>query len=211
MKIACKLKSECLESQEIMESCVDELKYFESSENTFDAYTFLSQEYEEEELKPETIRPNSYHDEEDIFRQFQKEQPQKRSRADDYANVRPKKCYLCDVDFTTTAEDHFKENHTLIAQTRCTMCEFETEFPWYLNLHYQIHADDVKLCDFCGKMFKRGSYHSHERYCVRNKETMERFPCRFCPATYLRAYYRTVHERIHTHEVRSWKLKKKFL
>jgi hypothetical protein len=115
--------------------------YFESSENTFDVYSFLNQEYEEVEEKPveAPVQKHEYHDEEDLFRQFQKEQPQKRSRADDYANVRPKKCYLCDCEFETTPEDHFKERHTLIEQTRCRLCDFETEFPWYLNLHMQVN------------------------------------------------------------------------
>jgi hypothetical protein len=59
------------------------------------------------------------------------------------STLKPAKCFLCDVDFgeDQTPEEHFKEKHNQIKMEKCAKCEFETEFPWYLNLHLQVSMD----------------------------------------------------------------------
>lgn len=95
VKIACKLKSECLESQEIIESCVEDTKYFEATENSFDPHVLLHADYDDIQNEEDIVfnEENKFSDDE-AFRAAIKEPPQQRSRADAYTNMRPKKCFL---------------------------------------------------------------------------------------------------------------------
>jgi hypothetical protein len=65
------------------------------------------------------------------------QQPNTRKRF--AANIKPAKCYLCDCQFETTPEDHFKEKHSTMELKRCKKCTFETQFPWYLFIKFQIY------------------------------------------------------------------------
>lgn len=48
------------------------------------------------------------------------ESAQEKSKADDYVGMRPRMCFLCNIDFETTAEDHFQTAHPLVKFERCT-------------------------------------------------------------------------------------------
>lgn len=48
------------------------------------------------------------------------ETPQQKSKAEEYAGLRPRMCFLCNTDFKTTAEDHFQNAHPLVKFERCT-------------------------------------------------------------------------------------------
>lgn len=82
---------------------------------------------------------------------------------------------------------------------------FETEYMYFLNLHYQIHQDDFRLCGTCGiKCESREKYHSHKRGCERKrvpKEDRIKYNCSECPAVYYTKSSFKVHEMIHTQEV----------
>lgn len=115
----------------------------------------------------------------------------------------PARCYLCDKEFEATPKIHFEVNHRQIGKFSCKYdrCSFEIDNLWHLNLHYQVHAEDVKLCNFCGKVFTRGSFLYHKSHCGREEEERKKFRCRFCPNSYSRNHVLKVHERIHTNEV----------
>lgn len=69
-----------------------------------------------------------------------------------------------------------------------------------MNLHYQVHEDDKRLCVFCGKVFKKGS--SHLPNCKTGKNSnRQRLFCRFCNSGYWKAQNLKEHERTHTQEV----------
>lgn len=121
----------------------------------------------------------------------------------DLNQARAEKCYLCDVIFTEDSDmEHFRTYHSEIKLTRCNYCMFETEFPFYLNLHYQLHVDDFRLCRNCGRKFEsREKYHSHIRTCHRKripKEERTKYTCSYCPATYYTKSSFVSHELIHS-------------
>lgn len=116
----------------------------------------------------------------------------------------PARCYLCDKEFEATPKTHFEVNHSQMGKFSCKFdkCEFEIENSlWHLNLHYQVHAENVKLCNFCGKVFTPRSFTSHRGYCGREEEERKKFKCKFCPKIYFRSHILKLHERIHTNEV----------
>jgi hypothetical protein len=77
-----------------MENSVEDSKCFENPDNSFDPHIALRADYEdipETEIKyEEDIRMSD----EEGLKVLIKEPPQQRSRADAYANMRPKKCYM---------------------------------------------------------------------------------------------------------------------
>lgn len=119
---------------------------------------------------------------------------------DSAKTMRPVKCFLCDVDFEDSPEAHFELNHKEIKQMKCKLCDFDTFYPWYLNLHYQVHQNATKLCENCGKMVKTTSFFSHVGHCTRNREGMKKFACSYCPLRYHKPYLLKVHERCHSGE-----------
>jgi hypothetical protein len=71
--------------------------------------------------------------------------PEKTRKIFSGPSIIPRKCYLCNEKFRDTPEEHFSACHQLVENSNCSKCSFETEFPWILNLHYQVHQDDYKI------------------------------------------------------------------
>lgn len=204
LKVAYRLKRKCLESQELMQISLEDSETYRIPESRFS--TEDSSDAEESRDKSEShvkmkVQEASLPNEE--IRVAKKGPKRSGARFIDPTTCRPIKCYLCDCDFETTPEDHFKSKHTLIQSTKCSKCEFETEFPWYLNLHYQIHADDKRLCMYCGNTYSsQPSYQSHLNHCKGRVKVRQRLSCSFCSASYWNPHILREHERIHTNEVR---------
>jgi hypothetical protein len=114
--------------------------------------------------------------------------------------MRPTRCFLCDCEFDSTPEIHFELNHKEIRKMNCQSCDFETHYPWFMNLHLEIHKTSEKLCENCGKSIKSTSFSSHVAHCTRNKEGMKRFICKYCQKAYHKNYLLKVHERSHSGE-----------
>jgi hypothetical protein len=60
-----------------------------------------------------------------------------------YGDLRPTRCHLCipNLEFEEDQmriRQHFEAEHGEIKLTKCQKCEFETEFPWFMNLHYHV-------------------------------------------------------------------------
>lgn len=201
LMIAHQFKQDLLESQELMlkiletpleiqESAVSAQDVIENYENLEEEEFFEnSGECQEEEQNLEKPDPHDF-----------QIQPSRLPRIDQ-SKVRAEKCYLCNINFQSTPEEHFQVHHKKIGLTECSICQFETEFPWFLNLHYQLHADDIKLCQNCGSKFEnRQKYYSHVRKCrkrsLREDERI-RYKCQYCEANYLTKRSLDIHEVKH--------------
>jgi hypothetical protein len=197
LKIAYRLKSKFLESQELMQISLDDVETYRIPESKIEA------DFSDDLGKLEPQIEHEIHESiDDEIRVARKGPKRTGARFIDPTTCRPIKCYLCDCDFETTAEEHFKEKHKLVEPGRCQKCQFESEFPYYLNLHLQIHADDYRICPHCGnKYYTQPSYQSHLNHCKGRVKVRERLHCRFCSATYWNPHILREHERIHTNEV----------
>lgn len=116
----------------------------------------------------------------------------------------PTRCYLCDITFDSinSPKLHFEISHNQVGKFQCKYekCEFEIDNLYYLNLHYQVHADDIRLCPFCGKSFTPQSYPNHRGYCE-NDDSGRVLCCRYCPRKFAQGYKLKVHEMSHTGQV----------
>lgn len=77
-----------------------------------------------------------------------------------------------------------------------------------MNLHYQVHEDDFKICPYCGKKFQMESslFSTHKIRCLRKRDEVKIiYNCRYCEKEYKDPTSRRDHERIvHTDEVSSF-------
>jgi hypothetical protein len=109
--------------------------------------TQYSMEKEEPELDLEPEQSEISQEQPGIPQEQQKDskKPENSRKVFSDASMVPRKCYLCNEKFKTTPEEHFSMVHQLIESSRCCKCCFESEFPWFMNLHYQVHEDDYKI------------------------------------------------------------------
>lgn len=238
VQVACYLKKNCLDSLKIMESIAGEKSLFKipgnsealdvcefsnfvANERTRVVVTededFMVEEYLIEDETPaenEVLMEIEATADQVVEEEVEEESTEKERSLKLHAviadpSMRPRKCYLCDVDFEITPEDHFSSAHPLIDYSlRCTKCEFDTDFPWFLNLHYQVHEDVFNLCPFCGKRFELyewAKFSKHKNNC--NPVTKERrqkiLECEVCGAHFRdQSAFRDHYRKKHTKEVR---------
>lgn len=198
---ACELKNNYLESLKIMEKLVKEKSSYKFPRNStvLEDYVAQNDPMEDPEMTVEMLE--EFLDDPIIedHNQLETSQPQPSSES------RPKKCYLCDCNFDTTAEDHFSTVHSLIQPMHCSKCEFETEFPWFLNLHYQVHEEFFRLCPHCGRRFEPtevDKFAAHKMRCKNRDMPKKDYACEFCNALYRSSsHVRTHIRKVHTGEV----------
>lgn len=121
---------------------------------------------------------------------------------DQFVYPKPTKCFICNIDFpeNTTPEEHFEQFHNQVQNICCDKCDFSTEFAWFLNLHLQIHSENLRICPYCGKTYAKEKFSNHFRKCPK-KDNLKRYQCRFCDSSYVTSSSRNEHERLHTQEV----------
>jgi hypothetical protein len=196
----CKLIDNCLESQNVMENCLNEKNLYkiQTSSETLRDYVAENSPETESEIPGDPIFEDHFDAEQDLESQTNFPTPS--------SGMRPKKCYLCDCDFKTTPEDHFKEYHKLVEQAQCQKCEYETEFPWFMNLHYQVsflldiysisiiifsiqvHEDNYKICAHCGRRFEShesANYQAHKTRCSNPEPKPKKiYNCQYCSSVF---------------------------
>lgn len=151
VQISCKLKSDYEASAKIMDNYLKQAKVEPAETMTFEAETldstvkveenFVSLNKEQEELpENEPIDQQIESEEEEEWKDQEMEVPEFQ---DSTPKIRPIRCYLCDCEFDSTPEIHFEISHNKHSGQimSCTKCEFQIDSYWYLNLHYQVHAD----------------------------------------------------------------------
>jgi hypothetical protein len=145
--------------QQICEICIEKLisayefkKNFLETEQTFQETIKDSSDYvipqtntpieietENEEYMEEILEVSEPESAEEPMEEIDTEIPDDhKTDPEDLTYIRPKKCYLCDCNFEEKPEKHFEKFHHEIKLRQCTDCQFSTEFPWFLNLHYQV-------------------------------------------------------------------------
>jgi hypothetical protein len=134
-----------MDSLKIMKQCLDEKKILEIPENSKALQTYHNENFVEAPTSRDyTVIEEQQVSDEQHFEEtpvtYQSTTPSGRARTErkimSHPGMRPLKCYLCDCDFETTPEEHFEAQHSLVQVMRCSRCEFETEFPWYLIIKF---------------------------------------------------------------------------
>lgn len=77
-----------------MENCADDSKCFENVDNSFDPHIALHADYDDFQETAIKYEDDIRMSDEEGLKIAVKEPPQQRSRADAYANMRPKKCFM---------------------------------------------------------------------------------------------------------------------
>jgi hypothetical protein len=146
---ACQLKNNFMESIKIMKNCLTAKISFQVPEKTEvlrDYVTGNQEDFMEDD--DNTMMEDYLFDDDGLVTQpivkleADEETPittRNERKIMSHPEMRPLKCYLCDCDFETTPEEHFEAQHSLVEVMRCSRCEFETEFPWYLFIKFQIN------------------------------------------------------------------------
>lgn len=227
VKIACSLKASWIESERVVASTIEMCKSYQDIENS-NAETIISDLYSQEKLLNELPIGDIFEiDENDLIEELEETEynemepntkiiklqssgkiRESKGRWDsiDPSEITAVKCYLCDnFNFEVTMEEHFEKCHNDFEMKQCTFCDFRTEYPFYMNLHYQVHADDFRICAFCNQKIPRTQFFSHKRSCMpmalRKPKVHTRYKCRYCEKTYSTSSFRNTHEKIHTKEV----------
>lgn len=84
-------------------------------------------------------------------------------------------------------------------------CTFEIDYPWHMNLHYQVHLDDFRLCPHCGVQFKLDPdpFQTHKQKCKGKKPApLRTFICDYCAMVYHKKGRFVHHIRNHVNEKR---------